>query len=83
MISQGLPEPYVGQIDIAALEWEQFRAVMDVYRHWVAEIWHHADTRTYGVRLRDVPLLSIDGLHQTVVGVPAPIGIPTDGREDG
>lgn len=77
-----MPEPYVSQVDVTALAWEQFRAVLGVYQPWVAEIWFHHESHTYGVRLRDVPLLSIDGLHQTVVGIPVPIGIPTDDRQD-
>lgn len=79
------PEPFVSQVDIAALTWEQFRAVIDVYRRWVADVWMHAESQTYGLRLINVPLLSVSALHETIASAApyVPIGIPTDGREDG
>ena len=74
-------EPYVSQVDIVALTWEQFRAINDVYRRWVTDIWIHTDTQAYGVRLVNVPLMSVSALHDTIAA-PAFVGTPTDGRPD-
>jgi hypothetical protein len=78
------PEPYVSQVDIVALTWEQFRAINDVYRRWVTDVWMHTESQTYGVRLTNVPLLSASALHDTIVSAEAPafVGTPTDGRPD-
>ena len=70
-----VPEPFVSQLDVAALSWPQFRAVLDVYHHWVTDVWMHADTHTYGVRLANVPLLSVDGLHGTVADATSPLDV--------
>lgn len=78
------PEPFVSQVDIAAMTWEQFRAVNDVYRRWVADVWMHAESQTYGLRLLNLPLLSASALHDTIASAEthAPIGVPTDGRDE-
>lgn len=62
-------EAFVWQIDLTLLTWDEFVAVMDVYRRWTDAVWHIPGGR-FGVRFVNVPIVAIPGIYETVARAP-------------